>query len=122
KCASRATLPYHRSNDGDAQLHHLTKVHSDCLRNVALLRSDTWKSAWRIDQGNHRHPEFFAETHQAQGLAIALRMRAPEVAHHVLLGVAPFLVSNNDATLAAEHCHSASHCAIVGTSSVDVAL
>ena len=117
---SRATLADHRGNDGNAQLHHLTKVHRDCLRDVALLRSDTWKSAWRIDQGNHRHPEFFAETHQAQGLAIALRMRAPEVAHHVLLGVAPLLVSDNDATLAAEHCHSAWHCAIVGKAAVAV--
>src|SRR5512132_857739 len=118
--ASRATLADHRDNDGDAQLHHLTKVHSDCLRDVALLRSDSWKSAWRVDQGNHRHPEFFAETHQAQGLAIALRMRTPEVAHHVLLGVAPLLVSDNDATLAAEHCHSAWHCAIVGKAAVPV--
>jgi hypothetical protein len=47
-------------------------------------------------------------------------MRAPEVAHHVLLGVAPFLVSDNDATLAAEHCHSAWHCAIVGKAAVAV--
>ena len=118
--ASRAALTDHCGNDGDAQLHHLTKVHSDCLRNVALLRSDTWKSAWRIDEGNHRHAEFFAETHQAQRLAIALRMRAPEVAHHVLLGIAPLLVSDNDATLAAEHRHSAWHCAIVGKAAVAV--
>src|SRR5215469_8553798 len=87
---------------------------------MALLRPDTWKSAWRIDQGNHRHPEFFAETHQAQRLAIALRMRAAEVAHHVLLGIAPLLMSNKDATLATEHCHSAWHCAIVGKAPIAV--
>src|SRR6476619_229588 len=120
--ASRATLTDHCGNDGDAQLHHLTKVHSDRLRNVALLRSDTWKSARRIDEGNYRHAEFFAETHQAQRLAIALRMRAPEVAHHILLGIAPLLVSDNDATLAAEHRHSAWHCAIVGKAAVAVQL
>src|SRR4029450_353855 len=85
-----------------------------------LLRSDTWKSARCIDQGNHWHPEFFAETHQAQGLAISLRMPAPEIAHHVLLGIAPLLVSDNDATLAAEHRHSARHCAIVGKTAVAV--
>src|SRR5205823_5304641 len=66
------------------------------------------------------HPEFFAETHQAQGLAIALRMRAPEVAHHVLLGVTPLLVSDNNTTLAAEHRHSAWHRAIVGKAAVAV--
>src|SRR4029077_8677509 len=120
--ASRATLADHRGNDGDAQLHHLAKVHSNCLRNMALLRSDTWKSAWRIDQRNHRHPEFFAETHQAQGLAIALWMRAPEVSHHVLFGIAPLLVSDNDATLAAEHSHSARHCTIGGKPAVAVQL
>jgi hypothetical protein len=47
-------------------------------------------------------------------------MRAPEVAHHVLLGIAPLLVSDNDATLAAEHRHSARHCAIVGKAAVAV--
>src|SRR4029079_14701439 len=87
---------------------------------MALLRSDSWKSAWRIDQGNDGHPEFFAETHQSQRLAVALRMCAPEVAHHVLLGVASFLVSNNDATLAIKHCHPAWHGAIVGKAAVAV--
>ena len=47
-------------------------------------------------------------------------MRASEIAHHVLLSVAPFLVSDNDATLAAEHCHTAWHCAIVGEAAVAV--
>src|SRR5215208_2726980 len=117
---SRPTLADHCRYDRNAQLHHFTKIHSDCLRDVALLRSDTWKSAGRIDQGNHRHPEFFAETHQAQGLAITFRMRAPEIAHHILLGVAPLLVSDNDATLAAEHCHPARHCAIVSKAAVAV--
>ena len=47
-------------------------------------------------------------------------MRAPEVAHHVLLGIAPLLVSDNDATLPAEHRHSARHCPIVGKTAVAV--
>jgi hypothetical protein len=47
-------------------------------------------------------------------------MRAPEVAHHVLLGIAPLLVSDNDATLAAEHRHPAWHCPIIGKAAVAV--
>src|SRR5262245_57151812 len=47
-------------------------------------------------------------------------MGAPEIAHHVLFGVAPFLVSDNDATLAAEHRHTAWHCAIVGKAAIAV--
>src|SRR5215467_1904565 len=47
-------------------------------------------------------------------------MGAPEIAHHVLLGVAPFLVSDNDATLAAKHGHTAWHGAIVGIAAIAV--
>src|SRR5262249_48934456 len=60
------------------------------------------------------------QPHQTQRLAVALRMRAPEIAHHVLLGVAPFLVSDNDATLAAKHGHTAWHGAIVGKAAIAV--
>src|SRR5204863_2085199 len=47
-------------------------------------------------------------------------MGASEVAHHVFLGIAPLLVSDNDATLAAEHRHSAWHCAIIAKAAVAV--
>src|SRR5262249_36889928 len=47
-------------------------------------------------------------------------MRAPEIAHHVLLGVAPFLVSDDDATLAAKHGHTAWHGTIVSKAAIAV--
>src|SRR6476646_9402038 len=47
-------------------------------------------------------------------------MCAPEVPHHILLGIAPLLVSDNDATLPAEHRHSAWHRTIVGKIAVAV--
>src|SRR5262245_25420263 len=47
-------------------------------------------------------------------------MRASEIAHHILFGVATLLVSDNDATLRSKHSHSAWHCAIIGKAAVAV--
>jgi hypothetical protein len=47
-------------------------------------------------------------------------MSAPEIAHHVLLGVTPFLMSDHDAPLPAEHGHAARHRAIVGKTAVSM--
>src|ERR1051326_937620 len=118
KCAARATLSYDCCNNRDAQFHHLTKIHSDRFGDVALLGSNPRKSSWCIDQRNHRNSKFFAQPHQAQRLAVALRMRASEIAHYVLLGVASFLVRDNHAALRSEHGHTTWHGAIVGKSTV----
>src|SRR5205814_3576184 len=42
-------------------------------------------------------------------LAVTLRMAAAEIAHYILPRVAPFLVSDDDATLRAEHGQTARH-------------
>ena len=47
-------------------------------------------------------------------------MRAAEIAHHVLFGVAAFLVSDDDATLPAKHRHAARHGPVVRKSPIPV--
>src|SRR5882724_378296 len=47
-------------------------------------------------------------------------MAAPEIAHHVFLGVAPFLVSDHDTALRAEHGETAWHGFVIGKTTIAV--
>src|SRR5207244_7762962 len=83
---------------------------------------DTRKSARRIDQSDHRHAKFFAQPHQSQRFAVPLRMRATKIAQDVLLCVAPFLMSDNNATFGAECGHTTRHRSIIGKATITMQL
>src|SRR3954467_12742765 len=89
---------------------------------MTLLRAHAGIRARGIDQRNNRQAEFFGEPHQTQRLAITLRMRAAEVAHHVLLCVPPFLVRDHDATMRTEFRETARHRLVVAKDAIAVEL
>ena len=68
----------------------------------ALLGAEAGPRARRVDERDHRHVELLGELHQAQRLAIALRMRHAEVALEILLRVAAALVADDHHRLAVE--------------------
>src|SRR5439155_24803036 len=82
------------------------------------IQSNSRKSTWSIDQSNHRYAEFFAKPHQTQRFPVTFRMGAPEIAHHVFLRVAPFLVSNNYTALRSEHRKTARHGFVIGKAAI----
>ena len=76
---------------------------------MPFFRADPGIRAGGIDQRNHRHRKFFREPHQAERFAITFGMRAAEIAQHVFLGVASFLVGDENAALRPEHGDAARH-------------
>ena len=85
---------------------------------MTFFRSDPGKSARRIDQRDHWHAKFFAQPHQSQRFAVAFRMGAAKISHHIFLGVASLLVSDDDAPLAIERGETTRHCSIIGKTPV----
>ena len=109
-------------DDGGFQQHHLAEVEGDGLGDVALLRTDAGEGSGGVDEGDDGHGEFLRELHQAEGLAVALGVGGAEVALEVLLGVAAFLVAEDDAFPLAEHREAAGHRGVVADVAVAVEL
>ena len=118
----RAALADDSRNGWHPQVHHFTQVDRDGFGNVAFFRANARISAGRIDERNHRQIKFLAELHQAQRFAITFRMRAPEIAHHIFLGVAALLIRDHDATLLPQHRNPAWHGLVVAKQTVAVQL
>src|SRR5690606_30216275 len=70
------------------------------LRLTPFLRADARVGARRVDQGDDRPAELVRHLHQAQRLAVPLRVRHPEVAAEVLLHVPPLLLPDDHDGLA----------------------
>ena len=81
--------------------HHL-QVDGDGLGLAALLGADARVGARRVDEGEDGPLEALGQLHQPARLAVALGARHPEVARHVLLGVAALLVAHHHHRLAVE--------------------
>src|SRR5205814_8225626 len=90
--AAGAALANNRGNGGDAQLHHLTEVHRDCLGDVTFFRADSGERAWRVNQRNDRNAEFLCLAHQTQSFAVTFRVCATKIAHYIFFGVTSFLM------------------------------
>ena len=89
---------------------------------MALLGTDAGIRAGRVDQRNNRYPELFREAHEPQRLAIAFRMAATEIAHHIFFRVAPFLMRDDNAALRTEQGEPARHRFVVGEVTIAVQL
>src|SRR4029077_11846357 len=81
---------------------------------------DAWIRPRRVDERDDGNAEFFGELHQTQGFAVTFRVGATKVAHDIFLGVAAFLVSDDDASMGTEHGQSARHRSIVRKMAVAV--
>src|SRR5207244_7413101 len=109
KLTSRTLSTVNVGNNGYPQIQQLAQIDRNRFGDVPFFRTDSWKRARCVDQRNYRHRKFLGEPHQAESFAIALGMGATEIAHHVFLGVAAFLLSNDDTALRIEHGKSAPH-------------
>ena len=98
------------------------KIDRDRFRDVAFFRADPGIGARRIDQRNHGQIEFFREPHDAERLAIALRIGATEIALHVFLRVAALLLRDDDAAMRAESGQAARHRFVVAKDAIAVQL
>src|SRR5207237_8267335 len=112
---ARAAYADDSRKNGHAEIHDFTDIDCDCFGDVAFFRTDARISAGRIDERNHRQIKFLAELHQAQRLAITFRMRAPEIAHHIFLGIAALLIRDHDAKLLPQHRDPAWHDLVLAT-------
>jgi hypothetical protein len=66
-------------------------------RFTALLGTDAGVRAGRVDQRDDGQPELLGELHLEERLAVALRVRAAEVARQAFLGVTALLVADDEA-------------------------
>ena len=80
------------------------------------------KRAGRVNQRHHGHVELFGQLHQAQGLAVALRIGHAEVAKLPLLGVVPFLLPNKHDGVPVNFAKAAHHRLVVAHGPVAVQL
>src|ERR1051325_6385426 len=93
--AARAAFADHRGDDRRLQRRHLDQAARDRLGLAALFGAEAGVGARRVDQGDHGRAEFRRQPHEPHRLAVALRMRHPEVAIQVFLGVAALLMSDD---------------------------
>src|SRR2546422_9593752 len=63
---------------------------------TTLFRSEPGVGAGRVDERDDGFGELLGEVHEPQRLAIALRVRHPEVAGDLLARVAALLVADHD--------------------------
>ena len=100
--AAGAPLADDDADDRRVELAHLHQVLGDDRRLPALLGLDAGVSAGGVDEADDRQPELGREPHLQQGLAIALRVGAAEVAGGPLGEVLALLVADEHHLLLAE--------------------
>jgi hypothetical protein len=93
--APAAALARHVHDDRRGQAGHLAQVVGDGLRLATLLRVQAGIGARRVHEGDDRAAELGRELHDPERLAVALRLRHPEVPVDLLLGVAALLMSDH---------------------------
>ena len=90
---------------------------------LAMWRSSApmpGKAPGGVDDGDHGQAELAGEFHQAQRLAVTLGVGAAEVAHDVLLGVAPLLGAHDHDPCVAQLGEAGDHRLVVGVKPVAV--
>ena len=90
-----AALADHHRDGGRRQHRHLEDVPGQRLRLTALLGAEAGIGARRVDERDDRGAELGGELHEAERLPVALRVRHPEVALEILLGVPALLVTDH---------------------------
>ena len=95
ECAARAAFANDGRDDRRFQPAHLEQVARNRLALPALLRAQAGPRSRRVDERQHGHVKLLGQLHQAERLSVTLRMRHPEIALEILLGVAATLVPNH---------------------------
>ena len=118
--ASAAAFAGDGGDERNLQPRHLAQVVGDGFGLSALFGAQAGIRADYVNQRDHRAVPLLGELHEAQRLAIALRIRLAEVAIDALLGVAAFLRAEHGNFPALEARHAANHGGIVAKSAVAV--
>src|ERR1700730_7822417 len=122
KRAPAPALPRDHADDGRGEPRHLAKVARDGFGLAPLLRPQAGIGAGSVDEGQDGLPELRPELHEAQGLAIAFRVRHAEVPRDVLAGVAALLVAEGDHGLPLEAAEPAHDGLVVAEDAIAVEL
>ena len=85
---------------------------------MALFRLDARIGAGRVHQGEDGQLELGRQLHGSQRLAVALGIRAAEVALQVALGVAALLGADDDDRLALQARHAADDGAVIAVDAI----
>ena len=118
--AAGAALAHHGADDRGAQMGHDHQVVGDGLALATLLGADPRIGPGGIDKGEDGQPEALRQFHQAQGLAVALRARHPEVTEDLLLSVPPLLVTDDHDRAPRQPRHAADDGRVVGEGPIPV--
>src|SRR4029077_14301949 len=92
---ARAPFTRDRNDDRNWQPGHLPQIACDRFALAALFRVNAGIRALRIDKREDGAAELRRELHHPQRLAIAFRLRLPEIPNKPLLGIAALLVAND---------------------------
>ena len=101
--------PVMAAMNGTLQPRHLAQVVGDGFRLSALLRTQSGIGADHVDQRDDRTVPLLGELHEAQRLAVALRIGLAEIAINPLLGVAALLRAQHGDFASVETRHAANH-------------
>ena len=71
-----------------------SRLHGDGLGHAALLGADARIRARRVDERHDGQVELLGQLHRPQGLAVAFRVGAAEVAGDLFLGVAALVLAD----------------------------
>ncbi|OQA28797.1 MAG: hypothetical protein BWY59_00669 [Verrucomicrobia bacterium ADurb.Bin345] len=118
--AAAAALADDRHDHRDGKREHLVNVVRDGLRDMPLLGDDAREGAGRVDERDDGRAEFRRQLHQPQRLAVALRIRASEIAFEVAFRVSALLGADEHDRLAAHAGEAADDRAVVGKAAVAV--
>ena len=92
ECSTGTSFSCDCYNDWHANPGHFPQIVSDRFGLAALFRVDAWKRPRCIDEGQDGAAELLCEFHDTQRLAVALRLRHPEVSILPLLRISSLLV------------------------------
>ena len=120
--AAGAALADHHRDRRRGEHRHLQDVARERLGLAPLLGAEPGVGAGRVDEGDDGGGELGGESHQPEGLAVALGVRHAEVALQVLLGVPALLVPDHHHRVAAQTRPAADDRGIVEVEAVAVQL
>ena len=117
---ARPALADDRGDDRHGQQHHFPEVDRNRLGDVAFLRRHAGVGPRRVNERDDRQPEFVRQPHQAQRLAVALRVGRAEISQDVFLGVPALLRADDHHPVFPQPGEAADHGPVLGKQPVTV--